>query len=421
MKGARIQVFEHQTVKIGDQIDGITFNNTHFETLSLFLEQNPNKYYRLIHNGVRFSHFVGVIQIKGLTIEILPKISQYEDVDKPTWQEALLEMLRQCRLLKVDSLSAAYLRLRPNAILDLYIGLFIEEVEQLIRRGLIKQYVRKQAKLNCLKGQVLLAQQLRKQLVHKEFFFTEYGQYTYDHILNRVLKTALDLLTTFPLSAHQAARLHRIIKSFPPVSPFRTKLGASPTYAYNRMTEHYKIAIEIAHLLVGNYHPSLRAGSSSVLAILFDMNLLFEEYVYQHLVKQQQEGIRVARKVNRPFWGRNYLQPDIVIDYHDQRFILDTKWKLLRSASPSIQDLRQIYTYAKQFSAKHGVLIYPAGKKNINTTRQAFANPPEDSFPIDCQLISLKMLKKGKLNNDLGKEILEQIQVDKNQSTYLDS
>jgi 5-methylcytosine-specific restriction enzyme subunit McrC len=409
MDAARIQVFEHQAIKIGDQIDGTIFSLSHFKALSLFAEQTPNKYYKLIHNGIRFSHYVGVLQIKGLTIEILPKVSQYDGVEKDFWQKALLEMLRQCRLLKVDSLSSAYLRLKPNAILDLYVGIFIEEVEQLLRRGLIKKYVRKQAKLNALKGRLLLAQQLRKQSTHQEVFFTEHGQYIYDHTLNRIIKAALDLLTSFPLSPQLVARLHRLIKGFPTVAPLHSRLGQYPSFSFDRMTSHYQVAVEIAHLLIGNYHPSLQPGSSSVLAILFDMNLLFEEFVYQQLIKIQNIDIKVARKVNRPFWGRSYLQPDIIMEYKGHRFILDTKWKELKGVSPSMQDLRQIYTYAKQFSARHGILIYPSSRGSKNMERKAFANPPEDLFPIDCQIISLEILKEGHLNTNLGKEIVSQI------------
>ena len=67
-----ITIFEHQKLKVGEQYNGVTFTNKHLEALERFYG-NGALYFNLIHRGVQFNNYVGVIQVKNLTIEILPK------------------------------------------------------------------------------------------------------------------------------------------------------------------------------------------------------------------------------------------------------------------------------------------------------------------------------------------------------------
>ena len=68
-----IQVFEHQTLRVGDLINGVCFDEAAFKAMALYQEKQKVKYFNLVYNGVKFSHYVGIIQIGKLTLEILPK------------------------------------------------------------------------------------------------------------------------------------------------------------------------------------------------------------------------------------------------------------------------------------------------------------------------------------------------------------
>ena len=111
------QVFEHQTLKIGQHPN---FTEQVWETLIRFNDKHEQRYFTIIHRGVRFRHYVGVIQVGQLTIEILPKADANEDLDDVTnknrWQSVLILMLKTCRLLKIESLSNARLQLQQHFI-----------------------------------------------------------------------------------------------------------------------------------------------------------------------------------------------------------------------------------------------------------------------------------------------------------------
>ena len=398
----RITVYEYQTLRIGEE----GFTSAHWEAMAIFHEQVSDKYYSLVNKGVRFSNFVGVLQLGNITIEILPKLKNDNTSTKEAWQRALIDMLRICKLLKVDSLSSARQALRPDAILELYFGIFLDETEWLVRQGLLKEYYREQGNLNTLKGRLLHGHQLRKNIIHKERFYTEYETYNYDHLLNRILYAVLKLTIHYPLDQVLLAKARRLLQQFPPLSPPDIKNMELDSLMFSRKTAPYQTAVEAGLLLLKNYHPALATGSHNVLALLFDMNLLFEEYVYRRLFQLQAHSIKVYRQMSRPFWGRRYLRPDIVLEINGIRYIIDTKWKIPSGNQPGMHDLRQVFTYIRQFKAKRGILLYPGFSKNETTSPVPFTHPDGGDDDIFCQIVQLPLMKDGQLNLEIGEQLL---------------
>ena len=131
-----IQAFEYQVLRYDSQ--GL-FRKHHFEAMVQFNEKHGNKYYTVVHKGVRFDSYVGVLQVGGLTIEILPKADNNPHADMHLWQGVLLDMLYMCHKIRVDHQSEAALRRRHNSILDIYFELFLNETEEIVKRGLIRK------------------------------------------------------------------------------------------------------------------------------------------------------------------------------------------------------------------------------------------------------------------------------------------
>jgi 5-methylcytosine-specific restriction enzyme subunit McrC len=170
LKENTIQVFEHSFLPIEGK-----FEQRHFVALSKLNALHQYKYFDLKHNGVVFKQFVGVIQVDGLTIEILPKIDKYEtesDENKQKWQFALIEMLRVTRKLRVQKVGEANVSKQSIHLLDIYFEWFLNELKILIHQGLIKQYYTETCNVNALKGKLEFAGHINKNLVHKERFYT---------------------------------------------------------------------------------------------------------------------------------------------------------------------------------------------------------------------------------------------------------
>jgi len=352
-----IQVFEHQKLKYGADKD---FKQSHFDALVKFNEMNDNKYFTPIHRGIKFGSYVGVIQIGGLTIEILPKIDK-QTTDDPTekekWQGVLLNMLSVCRKIKVDTVSETQLKRRYNSILEVYFEIYLNEVEQLIQRGLIKQYRKVSTNQKALKGKLLFAQNIRHNLVHKERFYCEHQTYDRQHLIHHIIFKGLKVIQNL-VSHRLSDKLHRILFELENFQEMNITAQDFERITLNRKSHFYANALEIAKMFILNFSPSLHTGHDAMLTLLFDMNSLWEEYVYRILSKYNQ-GNKVQAQRSKFFWENRSIKPDLIITApNKQRIVIDTKWKIEKSKSPSTDDLKQMFTYNLHWAA-NSILLYP--------------------------------------------------------------
>ena len=172
----KIQVFEHQSISYSGRYTIPDFDEKHHQAFESYFQKNEQTpFFDLIPKGVRFKSYVGVIQIGDTVIEVLPKADRKKksSASKETWHNILLEMLRTCELLKARQSSNASLKLKRNSILELYFVLFLDELEALVKRGLIKKYKTHQSQQKSLKGALVFSEQIKRNLIHKERFFVQ--------------------------------------------------------------------------------------------------------------------------------------------------------------------------------------------------------------------------------------------------------
>jgi 5-methylcytosine-specific restriction enzyme subunit McrC len=397
-----IQVFEYDRLHYGKTYNGNYFSEDHFDALVKYNERHDNKYFTVIHKGIRFQQYVGVIQVGKLTIEVLPKADRDHNPDKTKWQEVLFNMLRACRKIKLEGTEDADLKLRNASLIDLFIEQYLREVEEIIHKGLVKKYRQKESNKTALVGSLQFQKHLTHNLVHKERFFVRHQVYDTNHQLHKILNEALKIIPQVSTNPNFADKVERLLLNFSNLPSCKIQASTFEGIHYNRKTEHYQQAIRLAKLLLLNYSPDIQSGKENVLAILFDMNNLFEEYVYIKLRKEK--GVEVLPQRSKYFWNSKKIKPDIVVKTASDTYILDTKWKALRTAKPSDADLKQMYAYQHYWAAHKTILLYPQvyGLKNkYGKFRQ------EDK---ECSLMFVEVVNTdGKLNEKIGEEILREI------------
>ena len=368
-KRPHITVFEYESLRVDRGIQRLA--HYQLEALQQFYGEKGTPYYSLIHNGIKFCQYVGVIQVGNLVIEILPKADKNGSENK--WRKVLIEMLYAVGVFDIYAPSSSSLRLKANSILDLYFELYIQELEYLIHKGLIKRYRKTEGNSSTLKGSIHFAKHIRKNLTHQERFYINYTTYDKEHILHSILYKALKLLGQINTNVNLNSRLGSLMLDFPEMKDIRVSEMTFDRIILDRKTKPYDKAIQIARLILLNYHPDIKKGTNSVLALMFDMNLLWEKFVYASLKKKMASTGQITAQNVRNFWkptkGYNSkIKPDIVIDKDKGScVVLDTKWKNIAENNPSPQDLRQMFVYMKYYNAKRVALVYPGTTSRISS------------------------------------------------------
>lgn len=398
-----IQVFEYQKLRYDDV--GV-FRKHHFDAMVKFNELHQNKYFTIIHKGIRFGNYVGVIQIDGLTIEILPKADNNKNADKNLWQNVLLNMLKVCKHIQVESISETQLKKRYHSILDVYFELYLNEIERLVKKGLIKKYRKNQSNQNALKGKLLFAPNIQQNLVHKERFYCEHQVYDKNHLLHQILFKGLLVLKTF-VSDSLKDKLNRLLFEFQDFENINIQKKHFDKIIIDRKNNDYQKAIDIAKIIILNYSPSLNYGSDNLLTLLFDMNALWEEYIFRILQKHKTNEIEVSFQNSDKFWENKRIRPDIVLKTKDETFVIDTKWKIIEANNPSDDDLKQMFVYNLHWKAEKTLLLYP----KTNQIDSNFGKFHYDNLGKKCKLGFVDITNELTIKNSkiVAKEIFEKL------------
>ncbi|MCH5719880.1 McrC family protein [Niabella hibiscisoli] len=372
-RGTHITVFEHDTLRLGQQVNGVSFDASMLKALQRYYGEQGVPYFTLLHNGVRFNEQVGVIQVGNTLIEVLPKANRADD-SKTKWRNLLIGMLKAVDAFDIQSTSNSNLKIKPNTILDLYFELFINELEYLLHQGLIKQYRRKEGNVIALKGSLLFGRHIQHNLTHQERFYVRHSTYDVQHLMHCILYKAICLLQQINTHAGLHSRIGALLLHFPEMPDIKVNPAMFEKLVFNRKNQSYQKVINIAKHILLQYHPDVSRGRNHVLALMFDMNTLWEKFVYSSLRRYKPEGITVAEQVSASFWkphgGHSQkMRPDIVINKGHETgcIVLDTKWKNLGGRRPSPEDLRQMYAYHEFFGAKKVALVYPGAVTQHNS------------------------------------------------------
>ena len=344
---------------------------TTFEAIEKFVLENETEQYLKITTKKAYGkvlqaqNYMGVIQTKdGTTIEILPKI---QNVDDNKSKEILIKMLKTLKKSPFKNFNTANLKASKMPLLEIFISMFLEELSKLIQKGIKSDYVQKEENLKFLKGKLKISEQIKQNSVHKERFFVQYEEFSSDRVENRLIKTTLEYLYKKSKSNKNQQRIREFLFVFDEIKiSHNIKTDFEKVKLNRQMKDYEQVLLWCKTFLLENSFSPYK-GNDIAFALLFDMNLLFESYVYDYLRKNGKfENIKNQDKKHHLAYenqnGKFALKPDIVID--EGKIIVDTKWKSLSleksNQGISQSDMYQLYAYGTKYeNCEKLYLIYP--------------------------------------------------------------
>ena len=310
---------------------------------------------------IQARNYVGVLQTKsGLTIEILPKIADKNDAERS--KVVFIKMLKTLKNFPFKSSNLASLKIQNLPLLEIFISMFLCELEALVKKGIKSDYVTLEDNLKFLKGKLNINEQIKRNSIHKERFYVGYSEFLSDIKINQIIKTTLKFLYKKSNFSKNQQKIRELLFIFDDVSTCSDYKNFFANYAINRQVKHYEQTLLWCKIfLLGNSFAPHK-GDDLALALLFDMNALFESYVGNFIKKKlpdtilQHRGKYLIEEPRRDFG----LKPDIFLRYKNQNYIADTKWKIVKSKDDISQaDLYQLYAYGKKYNCGKLYLIYP--------------------------------------------------------------
>lgn len=356
MKTRSIFAFEYGTLKVGSNEDEL--NENEFKSLCRYFEKGGKKYFSIGYNKIRFKNYVGIIQVDGLTIEVLPKVDRNSE-DPEKWHNALLFLLRYTKKIRFSSTKAVNLDYTNQSFLDLYFEEFIFQAEQLFNEGLRKKYKAGRGNLNSLKGRILFDQQIKKNNVNKARFYCSYQDFSLDYKIHWAIKKALKITVLTAKKDKIKQKAKSLLLILPEEIKDDIKHSELDSIILDRTTKRYEPCLTLASMIIKSYCPIMTFGQLPVLALMFDMNYLFEDFIFNVMKKSISElGYEVHRR-KKKFWKTKEIKPDLTITKGDRTIILDTKWKVPQDGVPSDSDLKQVFVYNHFFESSDSILLYP--------------------------------------------------------------
>ncbi len=312
---------------------------------------------------------VGVLRTPyGTQLEILPKVHEEKD-DAEETRSMLVAMLRRLRWLERFRLGGeALLRARRMPLLEVFLRQFLDEVNHVLKRGLRSDYVTREENIAFLRGKLLVAQNIRRNLIHKHRFYCAFDEFLPDRPENRLIRRALEKVLRLTGSATNERLARELLFAFQDV-PSSWDVGKDFARSLcDRSTSHYRAAIAWCRVLLQEEPPVPMPGKAEHISLLFPMERIFEDYVGSLLART--EGVEELRRQSSSKWlleipKKFQLKPDFVFRMDGRTIVADAKWKRIHpdagddKRGVSQGDLYQLYAYGKKYEASGLVLFYP--------------------------------------------------------------
>lgn len=396
---------EFEYLQYKDNIKDNFIKKETFDSLEKFVLENEKtaQYLKITtKNGfgkvLQTQNYVGVIQTKdGTTIEILPKI---KNATTEKSKDILIKMLKTLKNSPFKNLSVANLKSSKIPLFEIFISMFLEELTVLVRNGIKSDYISKEENLKFLKGKLKISEQIKYNTIHKERFFVQYEEFISNRVENRLIKTTLQFLYNKSKLNKNQQRIREFLFVFDEIEiSHNIKTDFSKIKLNRQMKDYEQVLLWCKTFLFENSFSPYK-GNDIAFALLFDMNLLFESFVYSYLKKSSNfQDIKSQDRTHHLAYengiGRFRLKPDIVIN--GGKIIADTKWKILsedKAYNGVLQDdMYQMYAYGTKYEkCEKMYLIYPKSDLEIENIYTFFkSNKPKS---LDLEILFFDILNK---------------------------
>lgn len=359
-------------------------------------------------SGIETTSWVGVIKYKNTHLQILPKLiytKEYEeDYDNKTKEETisnilknLIFMLSYTKKLDIKTSNDAKLLASKNPFIEILIREYAKSLFECLKRLTPKKYVREEDNLNYLKGKIKFTENIRYNSSNQAKFYCEYDEFSENNILNQLFLFVSTCLYNISTDSYNKKTLKFIINYYSDIKLVRFDRFTAEKINLSRNQKLFKKPFNLAKMFIEKTSVDLSKNKFESITLIWDMNKLFEEFVFEIMKKNESElGWKfTAQKCKKLLIGdenkKRNTYVDIFAEKGNDKIILDTKYKIFKGIDDfSNADVFQVTTYCLLHSTSHAILLYPRYDEEKPVIPNYCLNTEDKNFKINFRTVNLK-------------------------------
>lgn len=349
------------------------------------------------------SHYVGFVQVKKTRLLIYPKIARNVQ-DEASYRKAfdvLVKMLSYSGFDQIKRISTPQRLSRFDGdILELFIGIFADELLSLFKRDINRSYRRTIENQSFIKGKIDFAENIKSNSFRNHIHAVRFEEFTEDILMNQIFKTVVAHLLKKTTLRDNRLKLSQALLWLEDVEQIKLTSDIWNKVVFTRLNHQYETVFNMAKLFYQNSSLNLNKGDELTFSFLVPLNQLFEKYVYEILKNSMRQGVNVKYQGPIRYLGNAngerlfQLKPDISLVKDDQVImIVDAKYKEVLDAEGgaliSQSDIYQMLAYSVRYSCNQIILAYP---KMIGECRKDFQLLNVE-IPLEDSILTVKAVQ----------------------------
>lgn len=405
VKDMIISVQEYEKIKIGpvrNQNNKQISKDDANKLMRLIFDEHQIFEYRL-HSLVP-QQYIGCIDLGDLTIEILPKIADRFD-NLNSLREIAFRMIIRSMIPYAANNLPGRVNLTDFPLSEMIINSFLQELSIYIQSGLYRTYNKVFKETSTIKGKIDIKKQVAKNTLSTKISCI-YKKYDENNDLNSFFLCCIGRILSSSKQKENLNLANKLKREFLGVKQMNLPQAMEYELITNSLNEYAASAFRLGKLILTNYGYDLLAGSEQAKTMLFDMNRIFEKFVFESLRKKIGNKILFQNNSGYLLEGqsRNYalLRPDITIrnwPEKGQKIIIDTKWKTPKKFA-SIADIYQLNAYSGSIKdVKDVYLFFPRSANSPLTGDYHYKDNSGTNRPLKIRTVDLSSLPCANWNS----------------------
>lgn len=403
------------------------------------LDKDP-EFFKVYKDYIIPQNFIGSINIGDISIEIFPKIPLIKkETNNENEKERFLEILKYVETFNENIYENLEIGNQDMPILEIFISNFINEVEKILKKGLVYSYINKSENIYYFKGKLDLTNHIKYNIIENKFFMN-FDEFSVSSIENCLIKLALEKIKNISSDMENKAKIYQLLVHFDDIQTS----GMIPAHLFrklliDRKNGFYKKSLDLVKFFLLDESPYsvFYNDEREITGLFFPMEIIYESYIATKLkevidnkfsIKIQDNSYKIFNKCevggkevknNITFFK---LKPDIVVEKEKEVIILDTKWKELKNPEEkegtynfgiSKEDIYQMITYIHVYNSKiknednnkfcnKAYLVYPINNNDNTPLKENLVFEGENKLEVRVCFVDLS-------SEENTKESLEKI------------